>query len=230
MLHRRHFASLAVAPLLLAAQARAQSLAGITEGEAGRGLKAALEMGASAAVQLLGRPDGFLGHPQVRIPLPQFLKDASRILAMMGKRAQVEELEVTINRAAENAVPLARKLLSDAVRTMTVADARQILAGGETSVTDFFAVKTRQPLSTSFLPVVRQATAKVRLAEKYDRIAGQAASFGLVKQEDASIDHYVTRKALDGLYFVIGEEERKIRHDPVGTGSALLQKVFGALR
>src|SRR5213076_1413430 len=143
---------------------------------------------------------------------------------------QVEELEVAMNRAAENAVPLAKRLLIDAVHNMSVGDAKRILTGGDTSVTQFFADKTREPLGGQFLPVVKQATAKVGLAQKYDRIAGQGVTLGLVKQEDASIDHYVTRKALDGLYLMIGEEEKKIRRDPVGTGSALLGKVFGALR
>jgi hypothetical protein len=137
---------------------------------------------------------------------------------------------VALNRAAEGAVPLARTLLVDSVRTMSVTDARNILSGGETSVTDFFAGRTRNPLSVSFLPVVKQATSKVGLAVKYDRLAGKAAGLGLFKQEDASIDHYVTRKALDGLYLVIGDEEKKIRRDPVGTGSAILSRVFGAIR
>jgi hypothetical protein len=127
-------------------------------------------------------------------------------------------------------VPLAKDLLVKAVKAMSVSDAKQILSGGDTSVTDFFAGKTRSPLSTQFLPVVRQATSKVDLAAKYDALAGKAAGMGLVKQEDASVDHYVTRKALDGLYFMIGEEEKKIRRGPVGTGSALLGKVFGALK
>jgi len=183
-----------------------------------------------AAVQLLAGRDGFLGNPQVRIPLPGYLKDAARILSALGQGRQVEELELAMNRAAEAAVPLAKKLLLDAVRSMTVTDARNILTGGDTSVTQFFAGRTREPLSGQFLPVVRRATAKVQLAQKYDRVAQKALGFGLVKPEDASIDHYVTRKALDGLYFVIGEEEKKLRRDPVGSGSALLSKVFGALR
>jgi hypothetical protein len=116
------------------------------------------------------------------------------------------------------------------VKGMTVTDAKNILAGGDTSVTTFFADKTRQPLGTKFLPVVGKVVERVGLAEKYNRVAGKAAGMGLVKQEDASIQHYVTRKALDGLYLVIGEEERKIRNDPVGTGNALLRKVFGALK
>ncbi len=234
-LRRRRFAtalSLFALPLL-AAPARAQglqSLAGISDGEAGRGLKGALERGALGAVQLLGRPDGFLGNPQVRIPLPGYLQDAAKLLSALGQRRQVEELELAINRAAEAAVPLAKKLLVDAVRAMTVQDARAILTGGDTAATDFFAGKTRAPLADAFLPVVRQATARVNLAQKYDRLAGKAVGLGLVKPEDASMDHYVTRKALDGLFFMIGEEEKKIRRDPLGTGSALLGKVFGALR
>ena len=216
--------------LPLAPSAAAQSLAGITDAEAGRGLKGALEAGAVAAVQLLGRPDGFLGNPQVRIPLPGALQDAARFLTALGQGRQLQELEVALNRAAEAAVPLAKKLLLDAVRSMSVGDARAILTGGETSVTRFFADRTRAPLAQSFLPVVRQATAKLALAQKYDRLASKGASLGLVKTEDASIDHYVTRKALDGLYFMIAEEEKKIRRDPVGSGSALLRKVFGALR
>lgn len=231
-MRRRHI-SIAMAGSFLPAAwlpARAQGLAGISDLDAGRGLRAALETGAIAAVQLLGRPDGFLGNPQVRIPLPKALQDAYSLLSAFGMRKQLEELEVAMNRAAEDAVPMARNLLVDAVKNISVADARKILTGGDTSVTEFFADKTRTPLSGTFLPVVHQATSKVGVVKKYDRIAVKAQGFGLLKAEDASVDHYVTRKALDGLYFMIGEEEKKIRRDPVGTGSALLQKVFGALR
>jgi hypothetical protein len=229
-MQRRQLSALLLLPLLAALQARAQGLAAISELDAGKGLKTALELGALAAVNLLGRPDGFLANPQVRIPLPGYLKDAAKLLSALGQKKQVQELETAMNRAAENAVPLAKNLLLDAVKTMSVADAKRVLTGGDTSVTQFFAEKTRAPLAVAFLPVVKQATSKVGLAEKYDQIAKRAAGFGLVKQEDASIDHYVTRKALDGLYLVIGEEEKKIRRDPVGTGSALLSKVFGSLR
>lgn len=232
-MHRRRFALSGVFALFPAAwlpSARAQGLAGISDFDASQGLKAALQAGAAAAVQVLGRPDGFLGNPQVRIPLPGYLKDAGKLLSAIGQRRQVEELETAMNRAAEGAVPLAKQLLLDAVQGMSVTDARRILTGGDTSVTEFFAGKTRKPLASAFLPAVREQTARVELAGKYDRIAGKAAGFGLVKPEDASIDHYVTRKALDALYLVIGEEEKKIRRDPVGTGSALLSRVFGAMR
>jgi hypothetical protein len=229
---RRFSASVALAAATLAwtRAVQAQGLASLTDGEAGKGLKAALETGAAAAVQSLGREDGFLGNPKVRIPLPGWLHDAEKLLKAIGRRKEVEELEIAMNRAAEQAVPLARDLLVKAVHSMSVGDAKRILTGGETSVTQFFAEKTREPLGVKFLPVVRKATARVGLAAKYDRVAGKAAGVGLVRKEDASIDQYVTRKALDGLYTLIGEEEKRIRRDPMGTGSALLSKVFGALR
>ena len=231
-MHRRPLVLAALSTPLasLAPHVRAGGLASLSNADATRGLKAALETGALTAVRLLGVQDGFLGNPRVRIPLPGALQDASRLLKALGRQRQVEELEVAINRAAENAVPLARNLLVNAVKNMSVSDAKNILAGGDTSVTEFFAGKTREPLSGQFLPVVKKATSRVGLAAKYDRVAGKAAGFGLVRQEDASIDHYVTRKALDGLYLVIGEEEKKIRRDPVGTGSSILSKVFGAIR
>jgi len=210
--------------------AHALSLGDLSNADASNGLKTALEKGLLAAVALLGKTDGFLGNPKVRIPLPAYLEDASKLLRNFGLGQRLDELTTSINRAAEAAVPLGKELLVSAVRSMNVADAKNILSGGENSVTRFFADKTRAPLSLQFLPVVTQATAKVGLANTYNEFAGKAAGFGLVKKEDANIQQYVTGKSLDGLYFMIGEEEKKIRQDPVGTGSAILQKVFGALK
>jgi hypothetical protein len=234
-MNRRQFSSAASSALGLATmaawrQAHALSLGDLTHAEASQGLKTALERGALAAVGLLGKPGGFLDNPKVRIPLPGFLKDAGRFLRAMGRGQQVDELEVAMNRAAEAAVPLAQELLTNAVKSMTVNDAKNILAGGDTSVTDFFAEKTRAPLGERFLPVVTRATEKVGLAEKYNRVAGKAAGMGLVNKDDAAIEPYVTRKSLDGLYAMIGEEERKIRQDPAGSGSAILRKVFGSMQ
>jgi hypothetical protein len=113
---------------------------------------------------------------------------------------------------------------------MSVEDARRVITGGDGSVTRFFADKTRAPLAVKFLPIVTRATERVDLADKYNAVAAKAAGLGLVDKDDANIQQYVTGKALDGLYLVIGEEERKIRQDPVGTGSAILKKVFGSLR
>jgi len=232
---RREFNSvcwpaLAVLLGLSAEPAQALSLVDLSQADASKGLKAALEQGAKAAVSQLGQPDGFLGNEKVRIPLPGYLHDAASLLRTLGQGQRLDELVMAMNRAAEAAVPLARDLLLDAVRRMSVADAKQILAGGETSATNFFAAKTRGPLGQQFLPVVSRSTEKVGLASTYNQLAGKAAELGLLKRDEASIQQYVTGKALDGLYLVIGEEERKIRRDPVGTGSALLGRVFGALK
>jgi hypothetical protein len=139
----------------------------------------------------------------------------------------VDELVTAMNRAAEAAVPEAKTLLLEAVRTMSVQDALDIVRGGDTSVTEFFAGRTRQPLTQRFLPIVTRATEKVSLAQSYNELVGRAGAMGLVRAEDANLERHVTAKAVDGLYFMIGEEERRIRRDPVGTGSAILQKVFG---
>ena len=205
-------------------------LADISNVEASNGLKTALEKAALAAIALLGKTDGFLGNPKVRIPLPGYLENASQLLRTFGQGQRIDELVMALNRAAEAAVPMGRGLLVNAVRSMNVNDAKNILTGGETSVTAFFADKTRVPLGQTFLPVVTQATEKVGLANKYNEFAGKAAGFGLVKKENANIQQYVTVKSLDGLYLIIGEEEKKIRQDPAGTGSAILKKVFGAMR
>jgi Protein of unknown function (DUF4197) len=225
------YLSLLGAALALAQMpAHALSLAELSNTEAARGLKAALEQGAHAAVGHLGKTDGFLGNEKVRIPLPKALDDAAQFMRTFGMGARLDELVVAMNRAAEAAVPLARDMLVDAVRSMNVNDAKKILSGGNTAASSFFEEKTRLPLGQKFLPVVTGVTDKIGLAENYNQIAGKAADMGLMRREDASIEHFVTTKALDGLYLMIAEEEEKIRRDPVGTGSALLSKVFGALK
>lgn len=199
----------------------------LSNADASAGVKAALERGAVAAVGLLGQTDGFLGNPQVRIPLPGFLNDAAKVLKFTGQQKRVDELVTAMNRAAEAAVPQAKELLVNAAKGMSVQDAARIVQGGETSVTQFFTERTRAALTERFLPIVTKATEQVALAEKYNAVAGKASGLGLVKKEDTNIQAYVTRKSLDGLYFMIGEEEKKIRRDPVGTGSDILRKVFG---
>ena len=163
----------------------------------------------------------------MRIPLPGALKNAASMLRMIGQQQKVDDLVNSMNRAAESAVPEARPLLLNAVHAMSVEDAVNIVRGSETSVTDFFAVKTRAPLGEKFLPIVTAETQKVSLAAKYNAVASKGSSLGLIRPEDANVEQYVTRKALDGLFFMIGQEEKKIRADPVGTGSAILKAVFG---
>ena len=209
--------------MALLAQARA---AGLSESDAVAGVRVALERGAMAALALLGKTDGFLANALVRIPLPGYLHEAAKLLRAAGQGKKLDELVLAMNRAAETAVPVAKPLLVQAVKAASVEDALKVVRGGSTSVTDFFAAKTRSSLGASFLPIVTEATKRVSLAERYNAVAGKAAGLGLVKGDDIQIERYVTARALSGIYFMIGEEEKKIRADPLKTGSALLQKVF----
>ena len=235
-INRRNFnqrgvqALTALLMMRIAQNAEAFSLSDLTTGDAASALRTALSRGTEAAVASLGKTDGFLGNSLVRIALPGYLEDASKLLRNFGQGARIDELVTTLNRAAEQAVPMAKNLLVSTVRAISVSDAKNILSGGEGAVTQFFAEKTRAPLGTQFLPIVTKATERVGLAEKYNSLAGKLQQFGLVKPEDANIQKYVTGKSLDGLYLMIGEEEKKIRQDPIGTGSAILSKVFGALK
>jgi hypothetical protein len=201
----------------------------ITNKEAVAGLKAALEKGSQAAVASLGKSDGFLRNPKVRIDLPDSLERAEKAMRRLGMGKYADELIVTMNRAAEAAVPEAKALFVDSVKKMTVQDAKGILTGGDTAGTAYFRKSTSTQLRERFLPIVKKATARVGLAQKYNQYAEKGASFGVVKKEDANLDEYVTQKALDGLYLMVAEEEKKIRKDPVSAGRAIIKKVFGAL-
>jgi len=215
--------------LVILSPVRAAGLGDISQQDSSGALKQALTQGASAAVASLGKPDGFLGNPKVKIPLPENLQKAEKLMRKLGMGKHADELIVTMNRAAEAAVPEAKALLLDAVKQMTLQDAKAILTGGDDSVTQYFQRTTSEPLTVKFLPIVRQATERVELAKKYNRYAKQAAKLGLLDKEDASLEAYVTDKALDGLFLMIAEEERAIRKNPLGQASSLLQKVFGAL-
>jgi len=222
-----------VLPLLLATvtcSAAALSLSALSNQDAASGLKAALEKGSASAVGKLGVPGGFLDNDKVKIQLPGLLEQARPLLQMSGRGRQLDDLVVAMNRAAEAAVPLARPLLINAVKSMTVTDAKNILAGGNTSVTDFFRQKTAQPLAVKFLPIVKRVTDRSGLGTQYNAVMSQTAKFQLVSGSQASVEAYVTQRALDGLYYMVGEEEKAIRRDPLGSGSAIIGKVFGSLK
>jgi hypothetical protein len=217
------------ASLLFATAAHALSLADLTNKDATGGLKEALTQGAGKAVDQLGKTDGFLGNPKVKIPLPENLRKGEDFMRKLGMGKYADELETAMNRAAEAAVPEAKTLLVNSIKTMSVQDAKGILTGGDDAATQYFKRTTSGPLAAKFKPIVQKAMAKVKLAEKYDEFAGKAAKLGLVKDEDAHLDNYVTAKALDGLYLMIAEEEKSIRQDPVGAAGSLAKKVFSAL-
>src|SRR5690606_40689581 len=168
------------AGLLLSANVFALSLSDLSQQDASGGLKDALIQGAQVAVKQLGTPDGFSNSPDVRIELPGKLGKAAKARKMMGMGAQVDQLEASMNRAAEAAVPEAQALLVDAVKKMTVADAKSILSGPQDSATQYLNKSSREQIRARFLPIVKQATDQVGLAQQYNAFAGQAASFGVV--------------------------------------------------
>ncbi|WP_426340051.1 DUF4197 domain-containing protein [Pseudoduganella sp. S-14] len=219
-----------LAGLMLAASALANPLDALTEKEAGGGLKAALEAGSVAAVGKLGVEGGFMNNDAVRIKLPRVLEKARPILEMTGRGEQLDELESAMNRAAEQAVPLAKPLLVNAVKSMTLSDAKAILTGGDTSVTDFFKEKTAAPLAVKFKPIVKGVTDRSKLSGQFNNAMAQATKFGLATEEQATVESYVTQRALDGLFLMIGEEEKKIRENPISYGSKAISKVFGLLK
>lgn len=208
----------------------AAGLERFSNADAASGLKQALTEGSAAAVAKLGVENGYLNNPKVKIPLPPSLKKIEGAMRVMGMRRQADELVVAMNRAAENAAPEAKALLVDAVKKMTVQDAKGVLTGGDTAGTEYFRRTTQAQLTARYLPIVKKATDRVGLAQQYNSIAGQGAALGLVKEDQATVERYVTAKALDGLYLMIAEQEKAFRQNPLGASSDIVKKVFGALR
>jgi hypothetical protein len=226
--------AVAVSLALVFSAAAAISLSDLSNKDATGGVKAALEKGADVAVSKLGVENGFLNNDKVKISLPGPLEKAMPLLRMTGQGQKADDLVVSMNHAAESAVALAKPMLLNAVKNMSVTDAKNILTGGDTSVTDFFRQKTSAPLTGQFLPVVKKITDRNGLSGQYNAVVGQVAKSGLASSltsgPQSTVEGYVTQRALDGLYTMIGEEEKAIRADPIGTGSALLGKVFGAVK
>lgn len=215
--------------LVICSQAWALGLADLSDREASGGLREALVQGAEKAVGQLGRDGGFLNNPKVKIGLPESLAPLEAVLRTTGRGKDLDSLVATMNKAAEQAVPKARPLLVEAVKKMSVEDVRNILGGGDDAATRYFRDKTGAQLTESFLPAVRETTDKLALSAQYNKLAGKASQFGLGKGDDLKIENYVTRKALDGLFLMIAEEEKAIRKDPVGAAGSLAKKVFGAI-
>ncbi|MEK9939432.1 MAG: DUF4197 domain-containing protein [Methylotenera sp.] len=224
------FISIFLGSALLSIHAYALDISDISSAEAGSGLKAALTQGAEKAVAQLSKTDGFLGNPEVKIPLPDALKKAEKTMRMFGMDKQADELVLKMNRAAEAAVPEAKALLVDSVKKMSVEDAKAILTGGDDAATQYFKKTTSKPMAEKFLPIVKKATADVELAQQYNKFAEAGSKYGLVKKEQVNLEQYVTQKALDGVYLMMAKEEAAIRKDPLGQGSKLIKKVFGALQ
>ncbi|MDX1252491.1 MAG: DUF4197 domain-containing protein [Gammaproteobacteria bacterium] len=208
----------------------AASLEDLSNKDVVSGLKEALTQSSSAAVGKLGQENGFFGNDKVKIPLPDNLRKVEGMMRTFGMGKQADELILAMNRAAEAAVPEAKTLLIDAAKKMTVQDAKGILTGGDDAATAYFRKNTETQLTQKFLPIVKQSTAKVGLAQSYNSLAGKAAKFGLANEKQATIENYVTAKALDGLYLMMAEEEKAIRANPLERTGTYIQKVFGILR
>lgn len=208
----------------------AASLEDLSNKDVVSGLKEALTQSSSAAVGKLGQENGFFGNDKVKIPLPDNLRKVEGMMRTFGMGKQADELILTMNRAAEAAAPEAKTLLIDAVKKMTVQDAKGILTGGDDAATAYFRKNTESQLTQKFLPIVKQSTAKAGLAQSYNSLAGKAAKFGLANEKQATIESYVTAKALDGLYLMMAEEEKAIRANPLERTGTYIQKVFGILQ
>ncbi len=206
------------------------SLANFSNKDQVGSLKQALTQGAESAVANLARENGYLGNDKVRIPLPASLQKVEGMLRTFGMGSYADELVTSMNRAAEAAVPEAKTLLVGAVRKMTVKDATDILTGSNDAATQYFRRNTELALAGKFRPIVSKSMRKVKVAEKYDQFAGQGVKFGLVDERDAKLDDYITRKALDGLFLMMAEQERAIRANPLQATGNLAKKIFSALR
>ena len=191
------------------------------------GLKEALTVSTRKAVASTGRVDGFLKNAAIKILLPEKLRSVGKGMRLMGMGQQVDSLEVGMNRAAEQAAPAARQIFVDAVTKMTIADARKILSGGDTAATDYFKSASTEQLTAAFSPIVHRAMENVGVVKQYDQLMQNPMAARLAGNQDFSLDKYVVGKTMDGLFYVMGEEERKIRKDPAAQTTALLREIFG---
>ena len=191
------------------------------------GLKQALQIGAEQAVKLTGRPNGYFSNPDIKILMPGNLRTLEKGLRMVGYGPKVDGFVLSMNRAAEAAAPAARQIFIDAITAMSFEDARKILSAGDTAATDYFKEKTTPRLTAAFRPVVEKTMATNGVTEQYNALVSQVKEIPFAKSQDLDINHYVVSKALDGLFYELGQEERKIRQDPAAQTTNLLKEVFG---
>lgn len=218
--------------LALAVTAASRAVA-LDNSQAAAGIKEALTNATSGAVNLVGRPDGYFDNPAIKILLPSQLQPMEKGLRAVGAGAQVDKFEKSMNDAAAAAAPKAAPIFEQAISGMSISDAQGIVAGGKTSATNYFRRKTSGQLTAAFTPIVKQAMAKYSVSQQYESLMGKYQSGsglgGLIggMTEKFDLDSYVVRKSLDGLFYMVGQEERKIRTDPAAQVTPLLRQVFG---
>ncbi len=200
---------------------------GLSEAKVASGLKEALQIGTQNAVNLTGKTDGYFANQAIKILMPEKLRTLETGLRAVGYGSKVDEFILSMNRAAERAAPSAKQIFWDAIGAMTFDDARKILAGNETAATEYFRGKTSDTLTTAFRPIVERATNEVGVTRQYKELIGRYQAIPFAKTESLDVDQYVVGKALEGLFHVLGEEEKKIRTNPTARVTELLKEVFG---
>lgn len=203
-----------------------RSTAGLSNDKIVAGLKEALQVSTGKAVAVTGKPDGFLKNEAIKILLPPKLQTVGRGMRMLGMGAQVDELEIGMNRAAEQATPLAKQIFLSAVKKMTFDDARKILTGSDTAATEYFKRTSSEDLTAAFAPIVHRSMEQVGVIQQYNRVV-ESAPGGRALTGQFDINQYVVGKTLDGLFLMLGEEEKKIRKNPAAQTTTLLKEVFG---
>ncbi|MDQ3635127.1 MAG: DUF4197 domain-containing protein [Acidobacteriota bacterium] len=204
----------------------------ISDSKVSLGLKEALTKGVIFAVDNLGREDGFYDNASVRIPLPKSLQSVARVARFAGYADRVDAFELSLNRAAEKAVPVAVDVFVDSIRQMTFTDAKNILfSGQDDAATQFFRRTTEDRLRGKFRPIVEDFTGETGVTQSYKAMMDKAGFVAMFLGDDAKdLDGYITEKALDGVFYVVAQEEKKIRKDPIGRTTQILRDVFGILR
>lgn len=224
------FKAILISTVLFSINVNAFDLSSISQKDASAGIKDALKQGADYAVSVLGKKNGFLVNDKVRIPLPDGIKQAESILKMVGLDGELKKIETNLNNSAELAVATAKPILINSINKMSLNDVKEILTGGDDSVTSYFRKSTSADLQKQFLPIVKQKIAQLKIADQYKMIAEPAAKFGVIDRNAANLDDYVTAKAMDGLFLMIAEKEKAIRQNPAESGTAILKKIFGGLK
>ena len=200
---------------------------GLSDAKIGSGLKEALKIGTENAIRFTGKLDGYFRNQAIKLLMPEKLQTMEKTLRAVGLGPQVDEFILSMNRAAERAAPAAKQIFWNAIGEMTFQDAKKILSGNETAATDYFKARTTDKLTTAFRPIVGEATNEVGVTRQYKELVGGFQSIPFAKTETIDIDQYVTAKALDGLFYVVAQEEKKIRTDPAARVTDLLKEVFG---
>ena len=203
---------------------------GLTDGQVVSGLKEALSVGMANAVTVTSKVDGYFANAAIKILVPEKARKAAAVLEKVGFRQDVDDFVLSMNRAAEKAAPQARTRFVAAIKEMTFDDARKILGGGDTAATAYFEGKTRQKLYDDFRPVVSKSMDDVGVTRSYKQMMAQYTALPFTRAESLDLDRYVTEKALDGLFFMLGQEEKKIRTDPAARVTQILKTVFGSAR